>query len=106
MNNLPADVTQRIKWGVSLLDKMAPPDWRKYINVKQLSIGSFNACVLGQIYGDYWTGAATLGIRGVEDLFGFAIRHTEDFEEYAFPEDALKNAYQELEREWRKVLVV
>jgi hypothetical protein len=48
--------TIRAKAGALLLD-MLRPGWANEIKVEQLRLENCNACVLGQLYGDYGIGA-------------------------------------------------
>lgn len=51
--------TVRAKIGATFLDVIRP-GWFREINLSTLRMASCQACVLGQLYGDYWKGAETL----------------------------------------------
>lgn len=56
--------------GAILLDDMSP-GWYTLVDVDELDIWNAEKCILGQVYGDYFTGREALGIASVSP-FGFA----------------------------------
>lgn len=57
-------VAERVAAGATVLDEHAP-DWVDRISLADLNIGSCRRCVLGQVFGHYFTGLDKLGLRGV-----------------------------------------
>lgn len=57
MTSLDAGV--RASRGAALLDKRQP-GWAQRVDVERLNLGSDRGCVLGQLFGDYLTGAEGL----------------------------------------------
>lgn len=57
-----SDVAERVAKGVELLDDKVP-GWRDRVNAT-VSVASTSNCILGQLYGNYWTGTRRLGIGG------------------------------------------
>jgi len=51
--------TIRARAGAALLD-LIRPDWATEINVLRLDLSDCEACILGQLYGKYYTGAEKL----------------------------------------------
>lgn len=56
----------RVARGMALLDKERP-GWRERIDVAKLDLSSCYACVLGQLAGEYRTGANRLDIHEEDD---------------------------------------
>lgn len=54
-----AKVEARVDKGVALLDQVAP-GWRSNVDESILWLEDISRCVLGQVYGDYYTGTAVL----------------------------------------------
>lgn len=54
-------LSERVKRGVALLNERVP-NWRACVDTASLDLGSGLACVLGQIFGSYEKGLATLGL--------------------------------------------
>lgn len=52
-----------VKRAVSFLDWTGSIDWRSRVAVPYLDLYDAQACVLGQVYGDYENGLRVLGIR-------------------------------------------
>lgn len=46
----------RVEKGATLLDRVAPPQWRDRIDPYALNIMNSRCCVLGQVFGHYNTG--------------------------------------------------
>jgi len=55
----------RIARGCRILDE-ACPGWHAFIDLDTLDISSLRECVLGQLYGDFHTGRAALGLSAVD----------------------------------------
>jgi len=56
---------QRILNGAAILDEAAakkqlPKNWRKKINLETLAMGSYDDCLLGQLFGDFGIGVMRL----------------------------------------------
>jgi len=71
------DLHARVKRGAALLDQHYP-GWAEKINQKTLDMISSCRCILGQLYGDFWTGKAHLFSEGHDK----AIRHTKYHERW------------------------
>lgn len=56
-------IRERVEAGAATLDTTAGvnPGWRHDINLTKLNLDSVWRCVLGQLFGDYETGAGILG---------------------------------------------
>lgn len=56
--------------GAELLDANVP-GWHRKIDLEELNMGSALSCILGQLYGNYWTGIEELGLEGNHSHLGF-----------------------------------
>lgn len=64
-------IPDEIKAGMDLLDEEFP-GWREIINPEQLDMGDCHQCILGQLFGEYFTGKREMGLTGTEpEEFGF-----------------------------------
>jgi hypothetical protein len=59
--------------GAALLDARLP-GWRDVIDASQLDLNSCQACVLGQLFGDYSRGLCLLDVADAE-WYGFYASH-------------------------------
>lgn len=85
--------------GIKLLDNRRP-NWRTSVNVKRLDIQDANACILGQVYGEYWYGTTVLGIN--DHMFsGWRYGFCPNGDEH---NGASARQYAELQVEWVRVL--
>lgn len=66
----------RVRSGVDLLDLRGPPDWRSRIDPDRLNVDSGRDCVLGQVYGTYWSGLRYLELSDGRG-FGMHCEHHE-----------------------------
>lgn len=70
------EARERVKLGAALLDAVRGDDWRSMINLDTLSIKSVKACILGQIYGDYFDGHRIIsGAVNFTDVPDWSVRH-------------------------------
>lgn len=53
--------------GAKFLDENGPQNWRDKIQPAELELSSSTDCVLGQLYGDYGVGLASLRINGFQE---------------------------------------
>jgi len=53
-------IAERVAKGAALLDEKGPTDWASEINLEALDIVSTSNCILGQLYGGYYTGQSNL----------------------------------------------
>lgn len=53
-------VRARVALGVQRLDEHFGPDWPHRIDLESLDLASSYDCVLGQLFGEFWTGVQTL----------------------------------------------
>lgn len=69
------DHTAQIQRGVQLLDAKREVGWENQISLPRLHLWSAFSCVLGQLYGDYVTGAWRLCIDADQDAqqYGFVV---------------------------------
>jgi hypothetical protein len=58
---------ERVARGAALLDGKFP-QWEGKLDVDALDIKHINSCVLGQLYGGYYTGVRELGINDSAEL--------------------------------------
>lgn len=54
-----SDTSPRIERGAALLD-LSAPGWDKKIDLNILDLSHIRYCIIGQVYGDYYNGLATL----------------------------------------------
>jgi hypothetical protein len=88
------DIKESVARGADLLDDTTP-GWRERINTYTLLMSNPGWCVLGQLFGSFFTGTATLGIGGEQAAYyGF------DF----LTEEMYVGAYDELQEAWLAVL--
>lgn len=69
--SFPAEVLR----GAKLLDEKGPENWFNKVDVTEgkFHMRSTPKCLLGQLYGSYYTGLGILGIRRVDSTnYGFA----------------------------------
>ena len=59
--------------GAKLLDQKRP-GWANEINTETLEMHDFYSCILGQLYGHYFTGIDLLKIQIKGDAWGFNVR--------------------------------
>ena len=57
-----------VKKGATLLDRISPT-WFKKVNLDKLNMQLCSACILGQLYKDYWNGIDTLQEYFLEENF-------------------------------------
>ncbi len=92
-------VGKRIAQGVTLLDDLAPPDWRYMIHEATLDISRGDTCVTAHIYGDFITACRELHIdlRSDEPVFyGLKAKATSP--------DEKAREYEVLRRGWLYVI--
>jgi hypothetical protein len=65
-------IDERLENSIQLLDDRHPGDWRRKINVDRLRTCTEHACILGQLFGDYYTGVQKLGC---DDRGRYAFHH-------------------------------
>jgi hypothetical protein len=53
---------ERVQAGIKFLDENAPRNWRERVDLDRLDIDKSSRCVLGLVYGNYWTGLSALNI--------------------------------------------
>lgn len=90
------DRTRRaVRHGAALLDRRQK-DWRPRIDTYHLEMHDCDACVLGQLFGEFGNGLDILRIQEPKDeAYGFAVSH-DDEEYFGF------SAWMELGRCWRE----
>lgn len=49
---------ERVLRGAAALDLHGPSDWRDRVDVSVLDVAHSELCVLGQVFGDYWSTAS------------------------------------------------
>jgi hypothetical protein len=54
-------VRERAAAGVAFLDEIVP-GWRSRVDLQSLDIGSYDHCLLAQVYGKYYTGVSELNL--------------------------------------------
>lgn len=98
--------------GVHALDRIIGPEWRdtvkSAIEEGELELQSPSHCVLGHVYGDYWSG----GREVLEKINGRKVPMSQDaMAELGFDlpsplreENDAVEAYEELTREWEMYL--
>ena len=64
--------------GATLLDEKRP-GWFREIAMDRLAMSNCTDCVLGQVYGSYWSGCNALGLMPFRDSYGFFTK-TEKYE--------------------------
>lgn len=79
-----SEISLRVKTGAALLD-VKVPDWATKIDLSTLQMKSACRCILGQIYGDYYTGEAALNLlddemQVVGSGFDLTWREIDDFD--------------------------
>jgi hypothetical protein len=79
---------KEIEAGMQVLDREAP-GWEQIVNVGQLNIALDCDCVLGFVYGSYWSGLEMLG---EPDNFEWSIAHGFTFR--GNDEDGLTDAWK------------
>jgi hypothetical protein len=84
----------RVARGVARLDERSFPDWRERIDTEHLNLRT-PWCILGQLYGSYIDGHIALDLGPLASLHGRS---------YGFFEFSDKEAAEECERHWRKVI--
>lgn len=85
-------VADRVNEGIIELDTHVP-DWRSKVNSGILLMDSHKDCILGQIYGSYFSGVKALDLTDETVIvYGF---ETEDYSE---------EGYEELSKEWQRRL--
>ncbi len=60
---------ERVRRGMAWLDEHAPANWRAKVNLRKFDMENPCHCVVGQVFGDYWTALeelAGLDAGGVE----------------------------------------
>lgn len=107
--------SEAVARGVEWLDAQ-DADWREKIDVEKLDIANVNWCILGQVFGGYWSAIDYKlgGNYGRAEILGFNVSSEKlnnafdeyncghiDFETYEFAKEL---EYAHLENEWRKVL--
>lgn len=87
-----AEVLERVKRGMALLERAYGINWVDYIDLDTLELRDGNACVLGQVYGSYTRGVDTLWPRPALSYavidHGFVARNDPEW-------DALNAAWQD-----------
>ena len=86
---------KRVRAGIALLDQQCP-DWHWRLNLQSLDMQNTCNCVLGQLYGHFWTGVnkLNLSLRLNDDAqHGFNLRGTCE---------AFFGGWWRLQRAWRK----
>lgn len=69
---------ERVQKGQALLNERLP-GWREVMHPETLELDNCNACVLGQLFGDYHRGLAALGIPEEEAAdYGFQVPEMQD----------------------------
>lgn len=96
-----ASVLERVEAGAARLDgSQGGPGWEAHVDLTTLNMQDPRCCTLGQLYGDYDTGATDLGIdRGDED--------EDDFPAYDLGFDTyygMASEYEELTEAWRELV--
>lgn len=105
---MSADIQERVARGVALLDA-TEPGWVHRINTEKLDVSHGEACVLGQLYGNYTLGRHALGLDhnqagehgfqmrtpSIEPPRGLLVRVLNGFAEYP-----------DLTQEWRRVVEI
>jgi hypothetical protein len=91
-----AEVAERAERGAALLDAREP-GWAARIDLATFDIGSQCRCTLGQLYGNYGTGALVLLPAGHTAEYGFMWESYDD-------EDAVDSEIAALNDEWRRVI--
>lgn len=108
-----------VQLGIEFLDANVP-DWREQIDTAKLDLASCETCVLGQLFSDYkaeeygvsdgWSNPSGY-LRGSWVLHDWIDTHTiYDSNELEFPtviygfDTDGTNSYDDLEREWKRVL--
>lgn len=69
-----------VKRGIAVLnDHFGENIWVEDVNLDWLSMFSEYRCILGQLFGDYWSGKSAIGIKNEEGLdYGFDNMFGED----------------------------
>jgi hypothetical protein len=67
----------RVARGVSLLDRYAPVNWHRLVNLVALNIDDYRACIVAQVMGDgrYTEGVDNLVSLGATDLYDTAAKY-------------------------------
>lgn len=96
---ITGSVTARVEQGIELLDKV-DTRWRDKIDLEELDLGDTGKCVLGQVYGDWWSGVTFLFDEGNMTDIPYSTNLRDASVEYGFEKDE-SVSYQQLERAWR-----
>ena len=63
---------EKVAAGAAFLDKSGPEQWRSRVWISKLRLADTEKCILGQLYGFYWTAVETLNLtRGQQSELGF-----------------------------------
>lgn len=74
------EVKERVARGVTFMNREYGRSWLRKIDPEQLALDSGNACVLGQVEGDYEKAKATLGLFTSDAIsLGFSARRDVEF---------------------------
>jgi hypothetical protein len=84
-------VAYRVAKGIKLLNREYGKSWLRIIDPERLALENCEACVLGQLEGEYSNGTKLLGIKHNGAPYGFDRYDGED-----------DSAYDRLTRAWRK----
>lgn len=89
---------QRVVLGIDFLNQHGPKGWfRKVgaaIRAKKFDISIANHCVLGEVYGDFYTGQEKLNLEGIGDFYPSI--------QYGF-DSGSGVSFEELQAEWISV---
>lgn len=85
-----AKYKERVWAGIDVLDKI-DPDWRVKVDRDQLNLHNPSYCVLGHVFGDYWSGGQII----LEEVNGRKV---------PMNQDAMAELAFDLEREEREDL--
>lgn len=94
------EIAECVGRGAAVLDDKIP-GWESKINTDELYLGSCEACVLGQLFGDYATGTTEFGFE-VDDDGGVSHAAVEWATEHGFETDGW--GYEPLTVAWRELI--
>jgi hypothetical protein len=88
----PTLIGERVAAGAAWLDQHAAPDWVEDVNLERLDMNHRRRCVLGQIYGDYFS-AGDVALPSRSELYGFNVSRPYDDDVFA-----------QLDAEWTRLI--
>ena len=96
-----------VKKGIELIDdyylqceNSNKKDWKKSIDLNQLDMRKGGVCILGQLFGYYYSGVDILDLDNDQcHKYGFDVLDLNEFDEQKY-----NRQYQDLTKEWKRQL--